>query len=75
VVGSPFGISGYSGDGFDAKSALIGRPSGLAVDSSGKVYIADPNHNVIRVLLPVRSSGATQPASVFPTGSVREVRR
>jgi uncharacterized protein (TIGR03437 family) len=77
VVGSPLGTSGYSGDGFDATRALIGNPSGLAVDSSGKVYIADPNHNVIRVLLPVSSSGAAQPASVFPTGAPwkREVRR
>ena len=77
VVGSPVGASGYSGDGLDARSALIGFPSGLAVDGRGHVYIADPTHNVIRVLLPGNSSGAAQPASAFAeiTPGRREVRK
>jgi len=70
VVGSPVGASGYSGDGLDARSALIGFPSGLAVDSRGRVYIADPKHNVIRVLLPGSSSSAAQPASALPSGTL-----
>jgi uncharacterized protein (TIGR03437 family) len=77
VAGSPSGTSGYSGDGLDATKALIGYPSGLAVDSRGNIYIADPNHNVIRVLLPGNASGAARPGSAFPKGTVlnREVWR
>ena len=77
IAGSPLGTSGYSGDGSAAINALIGYPVGLAVDSRGKVYIADPNHNVIRVLLPGSSSGVVQPASAIPEGSLgkREARK
>ncbi len=77
VAGSPMGISGYSGDGLNATSALIGFPAGLAVNSRGQVYIADPNHNVIRVLLPGSIPGSAQPGGAFSTGAIwnREVRR
>ena len=44
------GSSGYSGDGFDAASASLNRPDGVAVDSAGNVFIADTgNHRVRRV--------------------------
>jgi uncharacterized protein (TIGR03437 family) len=77
VVGSALGTSGYSGDGLDSTSALIGYPSGMAVDIRGRVYIADRNHNVIRVLLPGSTSGAAQSASAFAKGTLvkREVRK
>jgi uncharacterized protein (TIGR03437 family) len=44
---------GYTGDGFIASNAQLSFPSGVAVDSStGKVYIADSDNNVIRMLTP-----------------------
>ena len=43
---------GYSGDGSAATSALMNFPSGLVLDPSGLVYIADADNNVIRLLTP-----------------------
>ncbi len=42
------GFGGYSGDGGPAASAQLYYPSAVAVDSSGNVYIADTNNNIIR---------------------------
>jgi sugar lactone lactonase YvrE len=42
------GISAYSGDGGAATSASLVFPEGVAVDSSGNLYIADSGNNVIR---------------------------
>jgi len=42
------GVRGYSGDGGAATSAQISYPRGLAVDSSGNIYIVDGGNNVIR---------------------------
>jgi uncharacterized protein (TIGR03437 family) len=42
------GSFGFSGDGKAATSATLASPSGVAVDSSGNVYIADTGNNVIR---------------------------
>ena len=43
------GTYGYSGDGGAATSAELGGPSGVAVDSAGRLlYIADINNNRIR---------------------------
>ncbi|UWZ83946.1 NHL domain-containing protein [Occallatibacter riparius] len=39
---------GYSGDGGPARSAMLGRVLGLAVDTSGNIYIADPDNGAIR---------------------------
>ncbi len=48
------GSFGYSGDGGAASSAAISDISGLAVDASGNLFIADMNNSVIRR---VNSSG------------------
>lgn len=44
------GVSGFSGDGGAAASAQLASPSGVAVDTSDNLYIADTgNHRVRRV--------------------------
>ena len=42
------GTSSYSGDNGPATSATLTRPNGIALDSSGNVYIADTGNQVIR---------------------------
>ncbi len=49
------GTVGYSGDGAAATSAELNGPSGVAVDSSGNLYIADSANHVIRMV----TSGGT----------------
>jgi uncharacterized protein (TIGR03437 family) len=43
---------GLSGDGGPATQATFSLPSGIAVDSSGNVYIADQNNAAIRKISP-----------------------
>jgi sugar lactone lactonase YvrE len=40
--------SGFAGDGGPAASALLNTPVGLAIDSSGNIFIADLGNNRIR---------------------------
>jgi uncharacterized protein (TIGR03437 family) len=49
VVGTG-GQGGFSGDGGPATKALIQGPAGIAVDSSGNLYIADNGNNRIRMV-------------------------
>jgi hypothetical protein len=42
------GTIGYSGDGGAATSAQLNYPTGVAVDGSGNIYIADLGNSVIR---------------------------
>jgi len=44
------GTRGYSGDGEEATSAQLNVPTGVALDSSGNLYIADRANFVIRKL-------------------------
>jgi uncharacterized protein (TIGR03437 family) len=50
------GTPGFSGDGGRAIGASLNQPYGIAVDASGKVYVADSQNQVIRLLTPVPSS-------------------
>ena len=42
------GTQGYSGDNGPATNAQLNGPAGVAVDSAGNLYIADPGNNRIR---------------------------
>ncbi len=46
IVGT--GTAGFSGDGGKATAATLNLPVGLVVDSSGNIYIADSENDVIR---------------------------
>jgi sugar lactone lactonase YvrE len=58
------GTPGYSGDGGPATSASLTRPSALAVDAAGNIYVADGGNNAIRVLKPANPPvhGEARPA-------------
>jgi len=45
------GSAGFGGDGADATSASLSSPSGITVDASGDLYIADAGNNRIRQVL------------------------
>jgi uncharacterized protein (TIGR03437 family) len=46
------GTYNYSGDGGPAVAATLRRPRGVALDSSGNLYIADTDNNRIRMVNP-----------------------
>ena len=52
------GLAGFSGDGGPARSAQVGNPTGVAVDSSGNLYVTD---------------GSTRVRKVFPTGFINTI--
>jgi trimeric autotransporter adhesin len=55
----------YSGDGGLATSAALYNPQGVAIDASGNIYIADTNHDRIRMV--TKSTGII--STVAGTGS------
>jgi uncharacterized protein (TIGR03437 family) len=46
------GGAGYSGDGGGAQYAQLNQPYGIAIDSSGDIYVADSANTVIRLMTP-----------------------
>ena len=46
------GGPGYSGDGGPATAAQLDNPAGLAIDSSGDLFIADNGNGVVREVTP-----------------------
>jgi sugar lactone lactonase YvrE len=52
------GEQGFNGDGIDALQAQLDNPSGVAVDASGALYIADTGNHVIRKVATPGVTGA-----------------
>jgi DNA-binding beta-propeller fold protein YncE len=50
------GANGYNGYNIAACAASLSGPNGVAVDSAGKVYIADEFNQRVRVLIPSTAS-------------------
>ena len=48
TIAGTIGLSGKTGDGDAATSAKLKKPYGVAVDSSGNIYIADSENHAIR---------------------------
>jgi|GEM_PF-1510584 len=46
------GLPGFIGDAADATTVCLNRPSGVATDAAGNVWIADTDNHRIRVLTP-----------------------
>ena len=46
------GTMAYSGDGGQAAAAAFNQPRGMALDSSGDIFVADTNNSVIRKIGP-----------------------
>ena len=61
LVGAPSGttIAGQSGGISGTTSSDLNTPSGILVDSSGNIYVADTNNNRIQLWLNAASSGST----------------
>lgn len=65
------GTAAFSGDGGPANQAQVNQPQGVATDSSGNVYVADTQNQVIRKLVPVSFSvGAALNAASSQSGPV-----
>ncbi len=63
------GAFGYSGDGGPATSATMRAPDGVAVDSSGNLYISDSESAVIReVLSPTNPNTPNEITTIVGTG-------
>jgi hypothetical protein len=73
------GTSGYSGDGGPATSAQLYGPTGVAVDSTGNLFIADYENNRIRKVfkpsvstnLNLRASGSAASSTVGLNGAAQ----
>ena len=69
IAGS--GVSGFGGDAGQATLAQLDHPAGVAVDSSGNVYVSDTNNEVVRQLMPLPMSvGAVVNAASNVQGAI-----
>ena len=65
VILAGTGTAGYSGDGGPATFAQLATPYGIALDPSGKIYVADTGNQIVRLLSPISqtATGLTNAAS------------
>ena len=71
-ISTPAGIGtpGFFGDGADPAFALLKTPMGVAVDSSGNIYIADTGNNRIREVTTITAPAPTIKANgIVPVDS------
>ena len=61
--------AGYSGDGAAALDAQLSGPTGVAVDASGKIYVADCGNDRIRVLIPPAGLPAITSGGLISAGA------
>ena len=61
------GHKGFTGNGGPAVKARISRAYGVAVDSSGNVYIADSPNNQVRCVIEVKGGCG---GSKYPVGDI-----
>ncbi len=75
VPANPLNPCEYTGDGGAATSAQLCNPGGIFVDSSGNIFIADTQNNVIRVVNPNAPGGAaiTIATVTIPAGDIATV--
>ena len=65
------GTEGFSGDNGPAFNAQLSGPQGVAVDSSGNVYIADGGNSRVRLLTPAGSPSINNGGVVNAASSAR----
>jgi uncharacterized protein (TIGR03437 family) len=63
------GQNGFGGDGGPAPEASFGNADGLAVDSSGNLYIADNENNRVREVLTTAATASAKPSSLSFLGT------
>ena len=66
------GIAGYTGDNGAASSASLNYPKAITLDSSGNMYVADTNNNIIRKIS-VSSSSTTNAPTMQPSTTSTKV--
>jgi sugar lactone lactonase YvrE len=69
------GTPGFTGDNGPATSAQVSSPAGVATDSAGNLYIADPGNNRVRKdsngVISTVAGGATQVGDNGPASSAQ----
>jgi uncharacterized protein (TIGR03437 family) len=62
VAGS--GVAGFAGDGLTGNFAAFNRPSGIAIDKNGNIYVGDASNRRIRKLVK-EAAPAPRPAALL----------